>query len=275
MKKFTTLVAVDFSKSSYVVLEKALEFTKKMNGELHVVHVVEDSLFSQIIYIDSIEENSFNELNEKFNSIKKDNFHCLIGKIKVVVGNTAKDLKADVIIMGNSGETHFLSELLMGSHTKEIIEHSQIPVLVMKSDHKIEYKNILVLSDRSKESAEAIKKIAKIFPNSNIKIINLYYLPLDNMLSRYGTTEQGIKEYHASVKKESEERVDSFLKSLALPKEIKITASAIRSSLNPKQFKEEVANISYDLLALHRTQDVSFFASDILEESDVDVFVLK
>ncbi|MCK9454205.1 MAG: universal stress protein [Sulfurimonas sp.] len=275
MKKFTTLVAIDFSRSSYVVLEKALEFTKKMDGELHVVHVVESSFFSRNRNLDSIKANGFNELKKNFSSIKEENYHCVSGKVKVEVSNTAKTLNADVIIMGNSGETHFLSELLMGSHTKEIIKYAQTPVLVIKIDHEIEYKNILVLSDLSQESAQAIKKIAKIFPKSNITLINLYYLPVENMLITYGVDQQSIQEYQDSLREESEQSVDLFLKSLALPKEIKITASALQSSLNPKEFKNEVADINYDLLAIHATQNVSFFAFDILEQSAVDVFVLK
>ncbi|MCK9472805.1 universal stress protein [Sulfurimonas sp.] len=275
MKKFTTLVAIDFSKSSYAVLAKALNFTQKMGGELHVVHIIENSFFSKKIDLDSIKDTTFKKLVKKFSTIKYENYHCISGKVKVQVANTARILNADVIIMGNSGETHFLSELLMGSHTKEIIKYAQTPVLVIKIDHEIEYQNILVLTDLSQESADAIKKIAKIFPNSNIKLVNLYYLPLDNRINIYGFGEKEIKEYLESVEKESEKNIDEFLKSLALSMQISITASAINSSLNPKQFKEEVAEINYDLLAIHATQNVSFFAFDILENSVVDVFVLK
>ncbi len=275
MKKFTTLVAIDFSKSSYAVLAKALNFTQKMGGELHVVHIIENSFFSKKIDLDSIKDTTFKKLVKKFSTIKYENYHCISGKVKVQVANTARILNADVIIMGNSGETHFLSELLMGSHTKEIIKYAQTPVLVIKIDHEIEYQNILVLTDLSQESADAIKKIAKIFPNSNIKLVNLYYLPLDNRINIYGFGEKEIKEYLESVEKESEKNIDEFLKSLALSMQISITASAINSSLNPKQFKEEVAEINYDLLAIHATQNVSFFAFDILENSVVDVFDLK
>lgn len=275
MKKFTTLVAIDFSKSCYAVLAKALDFTQKMNGELHVVHVVESSFFSKKIDLDSIKERGFNELIKNFSVIKKENYHCIGGVIKVEVANTAKILNADVIIMGNSGETHFLNDLLMGSHTKEIIKYAQTPVLVMKIDHEIEYQNILVLTDLSEESASAIKKIAEFFPNSNINLINLFYLPLDNRINTYGFDEEDVKEYKESVEKQSRKNIDAFLKSLALPKNIKITAYAINSSLNPKLFEEEVADIGHDLLAIHATQNVSFFAFDILENSAVDVFVLK
>lgn len=275
MKKFTTLVAIDFSKSSYVVLEKALDFTKKRDGELHVIHVVESSFFSKKEDIDAVQERGYTKLSKNYSEIKKENFHCVSGKIKVEVANSAKLLDADVIIMGNSGETHFLNELIMGSHTKEIIKNAQTPILVMKDEHELEYKNILVLTDLSDESAAAIKKVAKFFPSSKITLLNLFYLPTEDKLGLFGLNEDDLSKYQARIKDDSQKNIEAFLNSLGLPKEMDVSASAIVSSLNPKQFKEESSDINYDLLSIHATQNVSFFAFDILEQSDVDVIVLK
>jgi len=275
MKKFKTLVAIDFSKSSYVVLEKALDFTKKRDGELHVIHVIEGSFFSKKEDIDTVKERGYAELIKNFSEIKKENFHCASGKIKIEVANSAKLLDADLVIMGNSGETHFLGEFIMGSHTKEIIKNAQTPVLVIKDEHELDYKNILVLTDLSDESAAAIKKLVKFFPGSMITLLNLFYLPTDDKLGLFGLNEDDLGKYQARITDESQKNIDAFLDSLSLPKETGISASAIVSSLNPKKFKEEASHISYDLLSIHATQNVSFFAFDILEQSDVDVIVLK
>lgn len=275
MKKFTTLVCLDFSKSSYIVLEKALDFTQKMGGELHVVHVVESSFFSKKIDIEDLKEKSFSKLSKTFGFIKKENFHCVVGKIKVEVANTASILDADMIIMGKSGETYFLNDLFMGSHTKEIIKYAQTTSLVIKSEHEIKYDNILVLSDLSNESANAIQKIVKYFPDSKIQLLNLFYLPLDNRINTYGFSEEDVQEYQENIKKESQDKIESFLASLLLPKETIITATALNSSLNPKLFNNEVREIGFDLLAIHATQNVSFFAFDILEQAEVDVLVVK
>lgn len=275
MKKLTTLVAIDFSKSSYAVLEKALDFTKKKKGDLHVVHVVESSFFSKNADIDAIKDRGYNELSKNFHEIKKENFHCASGKIKLEVAKSAQLLNADLIIMGNSGETHFLNELIMGSHTKEIIKNAKTPTLVMKDVHEIEYKDILVLTDLSEGSAVAIKKIVEFFPNSKISLLNLFYLPTDDRFNIYGLNEEDLEKYQVRIKVESQKNIDLFLNSLSLPKEANISASAIVSSLNPKKFKEETSGISYDLVSIHATQNVSFFAFDILEQSDVDVLVIK
>lgn len=275
MKKFITLVAFDFSRSSSAVLEKAIVFTQKMGGELHVVHVVESSFFSKKMDLDSIKERSFLELGKSFGSIKKENYHCVSGKVKTEVANTANILNADVVVMGNSGETHFLNELLIGSHTKEIVKHAQTSVLVMKNEHELDYKNILVLTDMSDESAAAIKKVTQFFPKSKTTLANLFYLPIENKFGLYGLNENDVAEYNERVKAESKENIESFLKSLALPSDISVATASIHSSLNPKIIKDELRHIKYDLLVIHATQSVSFFAFDVLEQSEVDVLVVK
>ncbi|MFA5234392.1 MAG: universal stress protein [Sulfurimonas sp.] len=275
MKKFTTLVAFDFSKSSSVVLEKAIDFTKKMDGELHVVNVVESLFFSKKMDLDSIKERGFLELAKSFGSIKKENYHCVSGKVKTEVANTANILNADVIIMGNSGETHFLNEFLMGSHTKEIVKNAQTPVLVMKNEHELDYKNILVLTDMSDESAAAIKKVTQLFPKSKTTLANFFYLPIDNNLGLYGLNEDDVGEYNERVKAESQNNLESFLNSLALPSDISVATASIHSSLNPKLIKDELKHIKYELLVMHSKQGVSFFTFDVLEQSEVDVLIVK
>jgi nucleotide-binding universal stress UspA family protein len=275
MKKFITLVAFDFSRSSSVVLEKAIQFTKKVGGELHVVHVVESSFFSKKIELESIKERGFLKISKSFNSIKKENYHCISGKTKTKVADTAKILNADMIIMGSSGETHFLNELLMGSHTKDIIKHAKTPVLVMKSEHELDYKNILILTDMSDESAAAIKEVVQLFPKSKTTLANLFYLPVDNQFGLYGLNENDVEKYNEKVKVKSQKNIESFLKSLALPSDVSIDTASIHSSLNPKLIKDELKHITYDLLVIHAKQSVSFFAFDVLEQSEVDVLVVK
>lgn len=277
MKKFTILVAFDFSKSSFVILNKAVAFAKEIGGNLHVVHVVEDSFFSSKHTLESIKENGFVKLSREFETIKEENYHCVRGKIKVEVANSAKILNADLIILGNSGETHFLSDFIMGSHTKEIVKYSQTPVLVIKNSDEVKYDDILILTDLSDDSKRAIVKIADIFPSSNIKLINLFYLPIDNRINTYGFNEKDVLEYKTSIENEANEKLNTFIKELHLSASIKISAETRNSSLNPKLFSNEVSDINFDLLVLHVTQqqNVSFFTFDILEQSDRDVFLVK
>ncbi len=275
MKKFKILVAIDFSKDSFSVLQKAIEFTEKFDGIVDVVHVVENSFFSPKKDLSYIREHSVKKLSEKFPDINDENFHCVSGKIKSEIAKTAQILNSDLIIMGKSGETFFLGDAYMGSHTKDIIRSSGIPVIVVKSDHKLKYKNILMLTDFSEASAKAIKSVTALFPDSAIKLLSFYLVPFENRLGSYGFNSKDLIEYKHSLMKESQKNLDTFLNSLQLPQSVNISGKVHKSSLNPKLFEKEVEDINFDLVALHTTGNVSFYAMDILETSKKDVVVLK
>lgn len=275
MNKLKTLVAVDFSQDSLTVLQKAIDFTKKFNGDVHVVHVIENSFFSKKKDLSYIREHSIKVLNEKFPAIKDENFHCVNGKIRSEVAKAAQILNSDLIIMGKSGETFSLGDIYMGSHTKDIIRNSLIPVLVVKSDHDLKYKNILMLTDFSNDSREAIRKVVNIFPNLHIKLLNFYTVPFENRLNNYGFNDSDLAEYQLSLMQESTEKLDIFINSLKLPKDVKISGRVRKSSLNPKLFENEVKDIVFDIVAVHTTGKISFYALDILEGSEKDVIILK
>lgn len=275
MKKFKTLVAIDFSDDSLVVLQKAIDFTKKFDGVVDVVHVVENSFFSPKKDLSYIREHSVKKLSEKFPDINDENFHCVSGKIKSEIAKTAQILNSDLIIMGKSGETFFLGDAYMGSHTKDIIRSSGIPVIVVKSEHELKYKNILMLTDFSDASAEAIKAVTSLFSDSHIKLLNFYTVPFENRLGSYGFNANDLAQYQLSLMEQSKKNLDTFLNSLQLPQNINISGKICKSSLNPKLFEEEVEDINFDLVALHTTGNVSFYAMDILENSKKDVVVLK
>ncbi|HEY9204005.1 MAG TPA: universal stress protein [Sulfurimonas sp.] len=275
MKKFKTLVAIDFSDDSLVVLQKAIDFTKKRDGIVDIVHVVENSFFSPKKDLSYIREHSLKKLNEKFPAINNENFHCVSGKIKNDVAKAAQLLNSDLIIMGKSGETFFLGDAYMGSHTKDIIRSSGVPVIVVKSEHELKYRNILMLTDFSEASVKAIKSVTEIFEGSHIKLLNFYTVPFENRLGSYGFNSSDLAEYQFHLMQESKQKLDSFLNSLQLPQNVNISGKVRRSSLNPKLFEQEVEDINFDLVAVHTTGNISFYAMDILENSKKDVVILK
>ena len=275
MKKFKTLVAVDFSNDSFTILQKAVDLTKKLQGVVDVVHVVENSFFSLKKDIDTIKKNSLKKLHERFPDITEDNFHCISGKVKDTIGTTAEILNSDLVVIGKSGERYFLGDFYMGSHTKDIVRSCGSPVLVVKSEHELNYENILMLTDLSNESAQAIQKVAILFPHAHIKLLNFYFFPFGNRLESYGFNQKEVIEYQYSLNEDSRLKLDKFLDSLNLPSTINISGKTHQSSLNPKLFEEEVADLNFDLVAIHTTGRVSFYALDILENSRKDVVVLR
>jgi len=275
MKQFKSLVAIDFSQESFVVLQRALELTDKLGGVLDVVHIVENSFFSTKKDINYIREHSLTQLRLNFENFDEKHFHCIEGDAKEEIAKVADILKSKLIIIGKSGETYKFYDTYMGSHTKHIVRSANIPVLVLKKESEIAVKSILLPTDLSAHSAEAILNISNLIPNVHLILLHFYTIPFEARLNSYGFNDDDTLEYMSVMKEQGERNIEKFLETIHLPQGITISSKVRKSSLNPKLFYEEIKDINHDLLALHTTGKVSFYAFDILESSRENVLILK
>lgn len=275
MKNLKSLVAIDFSKDSFTVLQRVLEFTEKIGASIDVVHIVENSFFSAKKNVKYIKEHSLEKLKLSFPGFNEDNFHCIEGNTRNKISKVANILKSNLIIIGKSGETYRFSEVYMGSHTKHIVRSADMPVLVLKKDREIITKNILLPTDLTKDSARAILNIAKLFPTTHLTLVHFFTIPFESRLNSYGFNEEDTIEYMTVIKEQSDKNLGEFVKTLDLPQGFRISSRVRKSSLNPKLFDEEVADLPHDILALHTTGRVSFYAFDILESSIENVLILR
>lgn len=276
MKNLKSLVAIDFSEDSFTVLQRVLELTEKEGGSVDVVHIVENSFFSAKKDVNYIKEHSLDRLQLSFPDFDEKNFHCIGGNTSRSISKVAKILKSNLIVIGKSGETYRFSEVYIGSHTKHIVRSADIPVLVLKKESTIRTRSILLPTDLSKDSAEAILKIAKLFPTAHLTLVHFFTIPFESRLNSYGFTEEDTIEYMSVMKDQSEKNLYKFVQSLNdIPKGFIISSKVRKSSLNPKLFDKEVEDIPHDILALHTTGKISFYAFDILESSIENVLILK
>jgi nucleotide-binding universal stress UspA family protein len=275
MKQFKSLVAIDFSEDSFTVLKKAMEFTQKIGGIIDVVHIAENSFFSPKKDINYIKEHSLEKLKHSFANFDEKHFHCIEGDTKKEIAKIANILKSKLIIIGKSGETYSFSEVYLGSHTKHIVRSADVPVLILKKESEIITNNILLPTDLSTCSAEAILKIAKLFPNAYLTLVHFFTIPFEARLNSYGFSDEDTIEYMSVMKEQSERNLEQFIQTIDIPHGFAISTKVRKSSLNPKLFDKEVEDIPHDILALHTTGKISFYAFDILESSIENVLILK
>ncbi|MCB4798694.1 universal stress protein [Neotamlana laminarinivorans] len=204
MKKI--IVPIDFSIYSEYALEAAATMAKQNNGEVLAIHMLE--LSEAVLTKDGFEQNQeaifYLKLAEKkFKEfLQKDYLQGvrvtpIVKHFKVFseISDVAEDHSADLIIMGSHGSSG-ISEIFVGSNTEKVVRHSNIPVLVLKDDIKIEgFKKVLFATDFSSESVEVYKKALAKFEALNVEV-NLLYV---NTPSRFLTS------------KEMREKVANFL----------------------------------------------------------------
>ncbi|MCX8085014.1 MAG: universal stress protein [Calditerrivibrio sp.] len=139
------LVPTDFSETSKYAMQYAIEFAKNFGAELRIVHVIFDE--SQIVafYLPQVtfqnldqelEESAKKQMDEflaHFPELKEVTYDVkmLKGTAFVEIISEAKDMKADLIIIGTHGRTG-LEHVLFGSTAEKVVRKSPCPVLTVK-----------------------------------------------------------------------------------------------------------------------------------------------
>tara|TARA_R110002049_G_scaffold46851_2_gene135889 strand:+ start:744 stop:1568 length:825 start_codon:yes stop_codon:yes gene_type:complete len=196
MKKI--LVPTDFSAQAENALRVAVQLARKHHCEIHLLHVLEiplhkvDALSSynnlpEAVYFMKLAHKQFEELRE--NDYLKDlvlHEHVEFHEIFKGVFHVCKKQNIDLVIMGSNGITGF-KEMLIGSNTEKVVRTSEIPVLVIKNEHKsFKVKDFVFASDFKDESKTPYKKAIKFAEFLGAKI----HLLMVNTPTKFITSEK-------------------------------------------------------------------------------------
>ncbi|AFL69465.1 universal stress protein [Sulfurospirillum barnesii] len=274
MQNFTLLVAIDFSEGTKTLLKKAHHFAEKFEATLHVVHVIENELFQKNKSHEEIAEHCWEIIHASSSLVEKKHFYCLDGAVDKTIQIVAKTIGAHMVMIGDNKEKHPLEAIFIGSDTKAIIKKSSIPVFVTKNHTLHNYTTILIPTDLSKDSALMVQHIEHLFPNALLLLLHLYSVPFEFRLGMYGFNEHEIMNFHEESRQAAETQLNLFIKSLEIP--LKRVVPIVRKELlSSERFEENHKDLKADLVAIHTTGNISFFAFDLLEKSKNDVLIYK
>lgn len=138
------LVAVDFSKNSYLAIEKARIMAKFCGASLEIIHVVEIPKYPILEDIavmglpgawdNDIAKSLLSASDKKLKKLAHDfdisSFKTIEGIASIDINEYAKQNQYDLIVMGTHGASGF--KALIGSTTNSIVNHACCDVLVVK-----------------------------------------------------------------------------------------------------------------------------------------------
>lgn len=136
------LLAADFSEHGEQVIQQAQDLAKKYDARLSIIHVVEnmpvmDSSYGPIVPFDiDLTDQMMDAARKRLAdiadrlAIPQDNRWVEIGSPKVEIIRLAKELRADLIVIGSHGR-HGIS-LLLGSTAASVIHHAECDVLAVR-----------------------------------------------------------------------------------------------------------------------------------------------
>lgn len=183
MKKI--IVPLDFSEHSEFALKTAAKLAAKNDAEIIALHMLElsDAVLTKnesehqqkMVFFLELAKKRFEEFLQK-EYLQNVAVIPLVKHFKVFseVNDVAISHSADIIVMGSHG-SHGAKEFFVGSNTERVVRHSEIPVLVVKSEvASVDFKTVLFATDFDEESIPAYKKARKLFETLGTHMIMLY-----------------------------------------------------------------------------------------------------
>lgn len=137
------LVAVDLTKDSAIILDKARAIAKQYEAELSMIHVIEPIAVGYAVEVTSVDiEGLHEEVTQQAKSsltemgvnigIPENRLHTVLGQPAREIREMAKKIGADLIIMGGHGRHGW--ELLFGSTSSSVTHGAGCDLLIVHID---------------------------------------------------------------------------------------------------------------------------------------------
>jgi len=199
----SVLLATDLSARCDRALDRALLLTADAPDSLVAVHVIEKSGRNERVQGDApLSPAALHEFPELAGPGRLVVAH---GPVPTIVARLAHDLKSDLIVTGVA-RYNSVGDFILGTAVDHLVRHAEIPVLVVKSRARSPYRRLVVASDFSSCSREALIRAAAFFPDAAITLVHAYHVPYEGWLKSEGVKDE--------IDQEVRKRLDSFLTSI-------------------------------------------------------------
>ena len=150
MKK--VLIALDYNPTAQKVAETGFSLAKTMKAEVILLHIISDPVYYgsteyspimgfngfmetgqwQLDNVDSLKKASQQFLDKSKQHLGDKTIQTLVeeGDFAETILKTAKDLHADIIVMGTHS-MKWLENIVIGSVTEKVLRHTSIPLFII------------------------------------------------------------------------------------------------------------------------------------------------
>lgn len=185
----TLLLLTDFSATANHAVAFGYEFAKLLGGEVILCNVVNvpaeipqyETILLPVEHYDQIEEQSVTELKRLKKQLEHQDhskgFHppvsylCETGVLTEQIDNVISKRHIDLIIMGTHASSG-LKHLLLGNHTRYMVDASSVPLLLVSPEEKVaQIKWIAFATDLNIEEIPALNRLAEFAARLEAEII--------------------------------------------------------------------------------------------------------
>ena len=189
---YNIAVLYDFSEPSQKALTAAGLWAQAFKGSLEVIHVIPNSSVLETLSSDSVSENALQALKTQIEKdIQKQVPTSVTSTVAILKGHTANIIlealdaeKFDLVIMGTHGYSG-ISRLVMGSVAEKTVQHSPVPVLVVRGDTQTPPQKILVPVDFNDFAEELFLHMFELSKILNVTFDLIHVIPLSNTVQMF------------------------------------------------------------------------------------------
>lgn len=274
MNQNRILALSDLMEFTPIVAKKAIYLANKYQKELDVLHI-EDETFLK--FFKEKTQCSLDKGKEILKNTYEDKakIFCKCGDFIDVIKEHIKSNDISFVMAGFSKEKTIIEDIFGSSNLSLIIKKLDFPILVIKTEDKPEYKNILIPTDLSDASKKNIEYLVKLFPEANFYIEHYYKTFFESRMKLYGLDEEEAHSFIDYYETEAQNELDSFMEKLDIPQNIKVFKSAKKYVDIKTMIDEAMENKLIDLLSLSIGTGFSIFSFDLLAYSKKDVIIYK
>lgn len=218
MKNFTNIVVgLDISNNAKNVLNRAFLVAKRNDSKVTIVHAVDTGFFGNFIEdakIDKLETSAIKAIEKELEGVNTQGLSYSIevqkDKPSVLIMDVAKKEDACMIVIGANEKKDFASTIL-GSTAHNIAQKSHLPLLIVKSNASVAYKNIVTFTDLSKVSQKGIVFSQSFFKHESIKCVYAYK-KMSEIAFRYLDNYENRDEIEQEIQEFEQEKFAKFVK---------------------------------------------------------------
>ncbi|MBA4142725.1 MAG: universal stress protein [Nitrosospira sp.] len=192
------LVATDFSPRADRAVQRAAQLAMEHSAYLYLLHVLPVFPLEALkrVMVDTpleTEQRLYNEAEATLQTMAAEltgkivgvhvRYHVAIGRTHVEINHYAETHRADLIVIGNQGET-FLQEFFLGTTASKTLQKGCHPLLIIKQAPKRQYKHVLVPLDFSQPSVDALKVALKVVTDASIHVLHVVEMPYKRKMNQ-------------------------------------------------------------------------------------------
>jgi nucleotide-binding universal stress UspA family protein len=202
------LVATDLSARSDRAVDRAVFLAEQWGVRLKVVHVFEAEPWSELDYTRIGEAAVRAVLPDPTKDV---DILLLDGSAPTAIVKAAKENECGLIVTGVARHNN-LGDYITGTAVDHIVRHASQPVLIVKQRSREPYRSVVVATDFSDCSGEALVAAAGLFPDAMFHLVHAYHVPYAGWLDDEETREE--------FKQIAEKEMDVFLERCNLPESV-------------------------------------------------------